>query len=402
MFLVKSAWDNIVFHKKRSILSILLITIASGAVLLFRGYVEYSEWGLSLGFIENSGHIQIAAKGSWESANNESSYLDAANLAALKAVYETISEVKTSDAVLNFQGIIGTGNTSTVFWASGYDNPQKLGATEGDPVFDDEENFVLGEGLFKLLDINLQTEPFVNIMSSIGSSGILTGSFAVSGWIDTGIPQNDKGFVIASRSALLRFFELEDSASYIRLYLKKDSDVAKVQKELNDYFAEYNLPYETRNWKELNPSYGQISGMFNSQFFVISIILCTLIFVALTQSLSASFMERLGEFGTIEAIGMKKSSVVILLICEVCIVSLAGIAGGLLLYKAGNILTETFQIKLYPPGYNKGYQLNFYISYYSAFLAQFFIFCTCLIAVIYPIYTIKKNNSLRLMNYSGA
>ena len=45
MFLLKSAWDNIKFHKKRSILSILLITIASAAILLYRGFVEYSEQG---------------------------------------------------------------------------------------------------------------------------------------------------------------------------------------------------------------------------------------------------------------------------------------------------------------------------------------------------------------------
>lgn len=402
MFLLKSALDNIRFHKKRSILSILLISIASGAVLLFRGYVEYAQWGLSLGFIENSGHLQIASTDFWDSASNENTILNAADIETLKNIYKKTSDIKNFDAVLNFQGIIGTENNSTVFWASGYDNPQKLGATEGEPVFEDEENFVLGEGLFKALNLKIEQEPFVNIMSSIGSSGILTGSFGVSGWLDTGVPQNDKGFVVASRGAILKFFDLENSASYMRVYLKKDSDVKKVQNKLTNYFVQNNLNYTVKNWEELNPTYGQISGMFNSQFFTVSIILCTLIFVALTQSLSASFMERLGEFGTIEAIGMKKTSIFILLILEVCILSLLGIIGGLFLYRFGNVLTETFHIKLYPPGYNKGYPLNFYISYYSAFLAQFFIFFTCLIAVIYPLYTIKKNNSLHLMNYSGA
>ena len=42
MFLLKSVWDNILFHAKRSFLSVLLITIASSAMLLYRGFVEYS------------------------------------------------------------------------------------------------------------------------------------------------------------------------------------------------------------------------------------------------------------------------------------------------------------------------------------------------------------------------
>ena len=59
MFLLKTAWDNIFFHKKRSILSILLIAVTSSTILLYKGYVEYSEQGLAMSFIENSGHIQI-------------------------------------------------------------------------------------------------------------------------------------------------------------------------------------------------------------------------------------------------------------------------------------------------------------------------------------------------------
>ena len=65
MFLLKSAWDNIKFHKKRSILSILLITIASAAILLYRGFVEYSEQGMAIGFIQESGHLQVAVKDFW-------------------------------------------------------------------------------------------------------------------------------------------------------------------------------------------------------------------------------------------------------------------------------------------------------------------------------------------------
>ena len=239
-------------------------------------------------------------------------------------------------------------------------------------------------------------------MSSIGDSGLLTGSFKVSGWLDTGTPQNDAVLVIASRSALLDFFELKDSASYMRIYLHKDTDMPAAQAALDSYFAEHQLPYQTQNWKERNPSWEQISGLFRNQSSFISIILYILIFTALTQSLSASFMERLGEFGTMEAIGLKRSSVIQMLVLEVCLISLAGIIGGIVLAQLGNSLTEICNITMTPPGYTRAYRLSFYITLPAILTTQFFIFLTGIISVLHPMYTICKHSTVQLIHYNGS
>lgn len=400
MFLLKSAWDNIKFHKKRSILSILLIAIASAAILLYRGFVEYTEQGMAIGFIKESGHIQVAMKDFWDKKNNKDLILNSENLKNLKNIFDNIPQIEKFDSILNFQGIIGTENASSIFWGSGYDEPHFIGASEGMPVFEGENSLVLGKGLFKSLALDLENNNYVNIMSSMGTEGITAGSFEVSGNIDTGIPQNDAGYLIASRKDILDFFEMEDTASYIRLYLKNGDELSNIENELNLYFKNNNLNFETKNWKTLNPSWKQISDLFNIQFSVISIILCALIFVALTQSLSASFMERIGEFGTLEAIGLKKVLLILILILEVCILALAGIIGGVLLSRLGNFITQTFSIKMNPPGSTSFYLLHFYITAESIIKTQIFIFFTSLISVIYPIYTIKKHSSIKLINYN--
>ena len=406
MFLLKSVWDNILFHAKRSFLSVLLITIASSAMLLYRGFVEYSEQGLALSFISNSGHIQVSMKKSaadpQHTDNTGTALLSARDMETLRSIYADMPVVKSSDAVLNFQGIIGTDTDTAVFWGAGYDAPQTLGATDGTPVFAGDQSLVLGKELFETLKLNTAQEPFVNLMSSIGDSGLLTGSFKVSGWLDTGTPQNDAVLVIASRSALLDFFELKDSASYMRVYLHKDTDMPAAQAALDSYFAEHQLPYQTQNWKERNPSWEQISGLFRNQSSFISIILYILIFTALTQSLSASFMERIGEFGTMEAIGLKRSSVMQMLVLEVCLISLAGIIGGIVLAQLGNSLTETCNITMTPPGYTRAYRLSFYITLPAILTTQLFIFLTGIIAVLHPMYTICKHSTVQLIHYNGS
>lgn len=400
MFLLKSAWDNIKFHKKRSILSILLITIASAAILLYRGFVEYSEQGMAIGFIQESGHLQVALKDFWNKKNTADMILTAHDMNKLKDLFDKTPEIVSSDAVLNFQGIIRTQNSSSIFCGAGYDEPHSLGAPEGVPVFEGDNSLVLDKALFNSLGLDLENNNYVNIMTAIGEKKIETGSFEVSGTIDIGTPQNAAGFLIASRKDILDFFGMEDAASYIRLYLKNNQDIKKIENKLNSVFKENNLNFEVKNWKTLNPSWQQVSDLFNAQFIVISGILYVLIFTALTQSLSASFMERIGEFGTMEAIGLKKSMLISILILEVCILSIAGIIGGILLSQAGNIITQIFDIKMNPPGSTSYYLLNFFITAEAVIKTQIFIFFTALISVIYPIYTIKKYSSIKLINYN--
>ena len=402
MFLIKTAWDNIAFHKKRSILSILLIAVASATILLYRGFVEYSERGLAISFIENSGHIEVAKMNFWDEKTTLNKTLDKASIAMLSKYFATFSNVKKYDAVLNFQGIIGNEEVSTIFWGMAYDDPSSLGATEGDPVFTDDASVVLGSTLFKKLNLKLDEKPKINMMSTLSGNELSAGTFEVSGNIDTGVPQNDAGLVIASRSALLQYFEAEDEASYMRIYLDSEQNIKEVQKQIDSYFLEHHLPYETRDWKTLNPTWKQISGLFNTQFSVISIILCVLIFVSLTQSISASFMERMCEFGTMEAIGLKKHSLITSLVLEILIIAIFGIAGGIAISHFGNFITETFSIKMIPPGYSQGYPLHFFITWASLFKTQFFILLTCFASVILPIYTIKKLKTIQLMRHSGA
>ena len=400
MFLLKIAFANILFHKKRSFLSILLIAVACCTILLYKGYVEYSERGLALSFIENSGHIQVACKGFWSEKTEDTPLLTASDIEGLKGYFFEISKIEKVDAILNFQGIIGRGNASKIFWGIAYDEPHLLGVTEGVPVFEEDNSLVLGMGLFNALDINLENNNIVNLMTTISSNELNSGSFEVAGYIDSGVPQNDRGLIIASRHALLNFFELDDKASCLRLYLESERDVEQIQKILNSYFEKNNLSFETRDWKTLNPTYTQISSLFNTQFSVITFILCVLIFVSLSQSIGMSFMERLSEFGTMEAIGLKKINLIFSLLMEVFILSFVGIILGIIFAYLGNVITETGNITMTPPGYSKGFPLRFFITVASLFKTLVFILLTCLVATLQPVYAIGKFSTVHLMQHS--
>lgn len=384
--LINLAWSNLWYNKKRTILQFLLILITLAALILYKGYIDYSKEGMSLGFIEKSGHLQIKSK--------NSEYLSSEDLNKLVSKLNEKTEVYKLESVLNFSGIIGNENVSAIFWGEAYDNPdKKYGVCEGAPVFPNSENLVLGKVLADNLGINSSDE-YVNILTNSPNSGMSLSSFSVSGFTDTGIPENDAGLVIASRQTIIDFLGEENIASHIQVFLKKNKDLQCFESAIKEEFPEY----EIKNWIELNPSYNQVNSMNEMQYKVVSIIMCILVFVSLTQSLSTAFNERLYEFGMLESIGLKKLKISLMLYIEVLFLVIIGVILGLIFSELTNLIISACNIEFIPPGYSSGFKLNFYITKRNIFSSIAFIFVTCFLALLIPIKNVLRNNVVNLMN----
>ncbi|MDY5764560.1 MAG: FtsX-like permease family protein [Treponema sp.] len=384
--LINLAWSNLWYNKKRTILQFLLILITLAALILYKGYIDYSKEGMALGFIEKSGHLQIKSK--------NSEYLSPKDLNKLFSNLSKKTEVNKLEAVLKFSGIIGNENTSTIFWGEAYDNPdKKYGVCEGIPVFPNSENLVLGKVLADNLGINSPDE-YVNILTNSPNSGMSLSSFSVSGFTDTGIPENDAGLVIASRQTIIDFLGEENIASHIQVFLKKNKDLQCFESAIKEEFPEY----EIKNWIELNPSYNQVNSMNEMQYKVVSIIMCILVFVSLTQSLSTAFNERLYEFGMLESIGLKKIKISLMLYMEVLFLVIFGVILGLIFSEITNLFIRACNIEFIPPGYSSGFKLNFYITKLNILSSIAFIFVTCFLALLIPIKNVSRNTVVNLMN----
>lgn len=386
ILLINLAWSNLWYNKKRTILQFLLIIITLTALILYKGYVDYSKEGMSLGFIEKSGHLQIKSK--------NSEYLSPEDLYKLDSKLSENFGVNKLEAVLKFSGIIGNENISTIFWGEAYDNPDKrYGVCEGSPVFPNSENLVLGKNLAENLGIDSLDE-YVNILTNSPNSGMSLSSFSVSGLTDTGIPENDEGLVIASRQSIIDFLGEEDIASYIQVFLKRNTDLKNFEIRIKKEFPEY----EIRNWIELNPSYNQVNSMNEMQYKVVSIIMCILVFVSLTQSLSTAFNERLYEFGMLESIGLKKVKISLMLYLEVLFLFIFGVILGLIFSEFTNLIISACNIEFIPPGYSAGFILKFYITKINVITSIVFIFVTCFLALLIPIKNVLRNTVVNLMN----
>ncbi|AEE17414.1 ABC transporter permease [Treponema brennaborense] len=392
MIVVKLAWTNLWANWKRTLLQLVLIMVTVSSLILYRGYTEYSKQGMALSFIEKTGNLQISKK-------NNSEYLTEAEMNMIFSELKNSSIIKNVEPVLDFSGIIGTDKTSTIFWGEAYDNPEKkYGVLYGKPVFKNSDSIVIGTLLAEKLGINFDSleNSYGNVLSNTNDSGISLASFNIAGITSTGIPQNDEGLLIASRASILEFLGLDNIASYLQVYTRNDSYTKEMQENLQ---KKLSASFEVKNWIEMNPSYNQINAMNEVQCTIISVIMCALVFISLTQSISTAFNERLYEFGTLEAIGLKKNKLIVLLINEVVFLSLIGILGGVLFSVFLSKFITFLKITFTPPGYSEGYLLNFFVTSEIVSLAVFFVFLTCILAMIIPIYHVLTNSVVKLMHH---
>lgn len=399
MYLIKLSFNNLKYNFRRTISLIALITMSAATIILYQGYVEYCREGMASGYINNSGHIQIADKNYWETSDDSGCYINKKELSELYAVLNQNPKIKFYDSVLEFGGLIGYNNNSSVFWGKGYDHPEKYyGAFKGLPVFEGDEGILLGKNLAQKLNINFDIEDeYVSVMCNSPESGIALGSLELQGLVDTGIPQNDSGLLISTRQTALNVLDMEEAASYIQVYFQNNEDINlkdEIQKKMNEISSSLVI----KDWQELNPSYKQVNDMNEAQFFIISLLIGVLIIISIMQTLVTAFLERMGEFGTLESIGMKKKEIITMLFLEMLYMFIISSLLAIIITLSINKVTEVFNLTMTPPGYDVSYPLFFLLIPKKMFLAFCFVLICCLTASVFPIISIYKNSAIKLIN----
>lgn len=122
---------------------------------------------------------------------------------------------------------------------------------------------------------------------------------------------------------------LEDTGSwqYLLIRLKDEKMIKRAQADFAKFFAEHNIAAQTSDWLQgagalAEMSYG-IKNIFNGVVFVIAIVAIIIIM----NTLVIAVTERMGEIGTMRAIGAQKSFVRRMILGETLLLS--GLSGSI-------------------------------------------------------------------------
>lgn len=305
-----------------------------------------------------SGHLQIVKEGYFTHGSRSPEKYLMANTEALRKKAAGLPEVDDVLARVNFSGLLNNGKTDWPIVGEGVEAAKeaKLGSfmqiVDGRQLQgDDQFGITLGYGVAKAL--NAVPGDRISLLLNTPEGALNTMEFEVVGVFQSFSKDFDARAVripIAAAQDLLGTAGI----NAIVVSLKKTLDTDVVAAQLKSLLA--GDGYEIRTWVQLNDFYEKTIALYQQQFGFLQLIILTMVLLSVANSVNMSIFERVGEFGTMMALGNRQGDVFRLIVAENALVGLIGSLVGAILGIALALVISEFGIPMPPPpNANLGY-----------------------------------------------
>jgi putative ABC transport system permease protein len=404
------ALRNLMRNRRRSLTTLLAMTIGACAVLLFGGYSTNINYGLQTDYVQRSGHLQIQHKDYFLYGNgNPAGY-------GIERYQQVIRAVR-SDPVLapmltvvtptmQLGGIAGNfsaGVSRTVMGVGVVVDDQNKMREWNDYAFDmkraplgltgtSAEAAVIGTGVARVLQLcgplkvgnceqaeppkapqgdatpddiaqltALEAAPVkdagkarIELLAANAHGAPNVAALQVVKAEDQGIKELDDVYVALHLEQAQRLVYGNETprATAVVVQLKHTSQMpaakARLQHLMDTTFAGKYL--DILEFATLNPFYGQATNMFGAIFGFISLLIGAIVLFTVGNTMSMAVVERTVEIGTLRAMGLRHAGIRRLFICEGVLLGSIGAVVGVVTALAVAYAINSGGLTWTPPG----------------------------------------------------
>jgi len=326
----KIAWRNLWRNKRRTLLTISSVLFALFLALFMRSMQLGSYSSMVESAVKSTtGYIQVHEKGYWadKSLDNtfETSDLLEQRIGGHPNVTEIIPRLE-SYALLSF-GIRTKGSAviGTLPEVEQTVSGLKDRVTEGNYLEEDDRSVLVAEGLARYLKAGIGDTVVILGQGYHGMTA--AGAYPVKGIVQFVQPDINNSMVFIPLSLAQELYSSPSRLTSISIML---DDPDKMRKTRNELAASGPDNLEFMTWDEmLTEMVNAIEGDNVSGQFMLGILYVVVGF-GILGTILMSTMERRKEFGIMVAVGMRRSKLAIIVFIETLIISLIGIAAGVL------------------------------------------------------------------------
>ena len=357
MRLVVMALRNLSRNARRTLLTLLTIGAGTCALLLTLGYVRHSFEGLEDALVHGGlGHFAIMPAGEDE-AGTASRPPALSDWAGLAARAEGLPSVRAVAPTLRLSGIVTAGERSAGFVADALD-PVRQRAMGFEPRLiegrwlsdeapaDGAEEVVLGEALARTL--GAAEGDVVTLVGFTGDGMINALDVTVVGTMTTGVSELDARLVRIHLATGARLVQ-SDAISSLTITLQEGASEDTARHDLEALLPAAPPALQISGWRERAPFFGQVRSLYAGIFAFLGGIVALVTWLAATNTMLMSVLERTRELGTLRAIGTSRPQVAVLLVAEATWLGLAGAALGAAAAILSAALIESAHVQLPPP-----------------------------------------------------
>ncbi|HEY4210224.1 MAG TPA: FtsX-like permease family protein [Steroidobacteraceae bacterium] len=377
------ALRNLARNRRRSLTTIAAIVVGTVAILLFGGYTKNIRYGLQMGYVRASGHLQIQHKDYFLYGSGNPADYGIAD-------YEHIMDVVRHDPVLapmlrvvtptlslggiagNFEAGVSRTVIATGTDVEGQNELRKwvdYGYRDGLPPIaltgTSDNAAMVGEGVARVLQVcdalrikrcagpspapkaaaaadmpaDLQRlsetqQPGqragarIELLAATAQGAPNVASLSVVKVETQAVKALDDIYVALHLAQAQRLIYGKDppQVTAIILQLHHTAQIpaarARLQELLATTFRANSL--EIHDYATLNPEYGQTIGFFAAIFGFISILIAVIVLFTVSNTMSMAVVERTPEIGTLRAVGLRRAGIRNLFMIEGMLLGIAG------------------------------------------------------------------------------
>ncbi|MDP1648686.1 MAG: FtsX-like permease family protein [Rubrivivax sp.] len=357
---LKFALLNTLRNRRRSGVTVAIAALGTAAILLAGGFALYTYQGLAQSSARSTGHLVIAKPEQFTKDEDVPLQHGLADVAALKARLLADDAVRQVLPKIEFTGLVGNGDKTTVMMAAGIDPDAEFAVkgpflrvlagrvlTGGDTL-----QVMLGEGLARSLKAAPGTG--LTLMASTTEGALNALDVTVVGVFATGMAEIDKRLVYTDLATAQKLLVTERVTS-LGVFLDRMEATAPAQARLAA-----TLPaLQVQTWLEQAPFYRSVKDLYDRIFGALGLIIGVIVIFVVTNAMAMAIIERTREVGTLRALGTLPGQLVRSFALEGLVLGGAGALLGALLALAVAAALLVFPVEMPPPpGRNVGYPLQ--------------------------------------------
>ena len=329
MIIFQIAWRNVWRNTKRSVTVALAIAFGLwGGVVASGVFFGLTRDSVSGAVDTRLSHLQIHKKGFSDGRNFRDSVADTAPLMARLRSLPAVSAAAGRSVCEGMASSTITAQGVTIY---GVDPDEERNATAiaekvtlGSYFAGSVHNPVLvGEGLAETLQLRINSKVVLTMQDSSGN--LVAGAFRVEGMFRTVSASFDKSSVFVLRRDLAQLLGTPERIHEIAVRLRSPEQLDSVVSLVRSF-----TPGDTvESWRQLAPELDYINeytGVYLNAFLYI--ILTALLF-GLMNTMLMSVLDRVREFGILQAVGMRGRYMFAMIMMESVFLSLSGAVAGI-------------------------------------------------------------------------
>ncbi len=360
-------WRGLLESPRRAMFVIANIIFGVVVVALIDGYATSMFQGMRDGLIQSGlGHAQIFAADLEERGNLQSVNvtLDRAQIDSTMATLEANPAVIAVSQRVETSAMATNGDVSQVGTVIGIQPDQEavissgLRVIEGRELFsDDTRQIIIGEGLSEALGLGVGDE--LTLLGNTIDGTLNALDLEIIGIFSTGNRAADARLMYVTLETGQQFLFTDTITRIVMMF----DDIEKVDGFATDVRAALPDGATIREWRDLEPYYGEVVDLFSTIFLGIKAAILIFVALAIGNTIAICVVERTHEIGMIRAIGDQKYEITRRFTLEGVLLGLVGTILGIgLVLVLAQLLNNAGLTMPTPPGSSVDYPLRFILT----------------------------------------